>query len=47
MEAMQIPHMKDAFPHLEGIVRAKVLHQDVGGKTVSADRYLKSDVSKG
>ncbi len=26
MEAMQIPHMKDSFPHLEGIVPAKVLH---------------------
>jgi len=27
MESMQIPHMKDAFPHLEGIVPAEVLHQ--------------------
>jgi uncharacterized 2Fe-2S/4Fe-4S cluster protein (DUF4445 family) len=27
MEAMQIPHMKDAFPHLEGIVRPEILHQ--------------------
>ena len=27
MEAMQIPHMKDAFPHLEGIVPPQVLHQ--------------------
>jgi uncharacterized 2Fe-2S/4Fe-4S cluster protein (DUF4445 family) len=27
MEAMQIPHMKDEFPHLEGIVPAEVLHQ--------------------
>ena len=27
MEAMQIPHMKDAFPHLEGLVNAEILHQ--------------------
>ena len=27
MECMQIPHMKDPFPHLEGIVPAEVLHQ--------------------
>jgi uncharacterized 2Fe-2S/4Fe-4S cluster protein (DUF4445 family) len=27
MESMQIPHMKDAFPHLEGIVPPEVLHQ--------------------
>jgi uncharacterized 2Fe-2S/4Fe-4S cluster protein (DUF4445 family) len=27
MEAMQIPHMTDAFPHLEGIVPPEVLHQ--------------------
>lgn len=27
MEAMQLPHMKDAFPHLEGIVAPDVLHQ--------------------
>jgi len=27
MEAMQIPHMKDAFPHLEGIVAPEILHQ--------------------
>jgi uncharacterized 2Fe-2S/4Fe-4S cluster protein (DUF4445 family) len=27
MESLQIPHMKDAFPHLEGIVPAEVLHQ--------------------
>ena len=27
MESMQIPHMKDAFPHLEGVVPAEVLHQ--------------------
>jgi uncharacterized 2Fe-2S/4Fe-4S cluster protein (DUF4445 family) len=47
MESMQIPHMTDPFPHLEGIVRDEILHQDVGGKTVSVDRYLKSDVSKG
>jgi uncharacterized 2Fe-2S/4Fe-4S cluster protein (DUF4445 family) len=26
MEAMQIPHMKDPFPHLEGIVPPKILH---------------------
>jgi uncharacterized 2Fe-2S/4Fe-4S cluster protein (DUF4445 family) len=27
MEAMQIPHMKDDFPHLEEVVPAKILHQ--------------------
>jgi uncharacterized 2Fe-2S/4Fe-4S cluster protein (DUF4445 family) len=27
MEAMQIPHMTDGFPHLEGIVRDEILHQ--------------------
>lgn len=27
MEAMQIPHMKDAFPHLEEVVPSEVLHQ--------------------
>jgi len=27
MEAMQIPHMKDAFPHLEGLVSEEILHQ--------------------
>ena len=27
MEAMQIPHMKHEFPHLEGIVPAEILHQ--------------------
>jgi len=26
MEAMQFPHMKDPFPHLEGIVPDKILH---------------------
>ncbi len=27
MEAMQIPHMKDAFPHLEGVVPEDILKQ--------------------
>lgn len=27
MEAMQLPHMKDAFPHLEGVVSEEVLKQ--------------------
>ena len=27
MEAMQIPHMKDKFPHLEGILPPEILHQ--------------------
>jgi len=27
MQAMQLPHMKDEFPHLEGIVPDEVLHQ--------------------
>jgi uncharacterized 2Fe-2S/4Fe-4S cluster protein (DUF4445 family) len=44
MEAMQLPHMTDPFPHLEGIVRDEILHQGgAGPKTVSAERYLKSD----
>jgi len=28
MAAMHIPHMKDAFPHLEGLVPEDVLHQE-------------------
>ena len=28
MECMQIPHMKDAFPHLEDLVPDEILHQD-------------------
>lgn len=48
MEAMQLPHMTDPFPHLEGLVREEILHQDLGGpKTVSAERYLKSEVEAG
>ncbi len=27
MEAMQVPHMKDEFPHLEGLVAPEILHQ--------------------
>jgi len=27
MEAMQIPHMKDEFPHLKGIVPDEILNQ--------------------
>lgn len=27
MECMQIPHMKDPFPHLEGLVPDEILHQ--------------------
>jgi hypothetical protein len=27
MQAMQIPHMVDEFPHLEGVVPAEVLRQ--------------------
>jgi len=27
MESMQIPHMTDQFPHLEGLVPEEVLHQ--------------------
>jgi uncharacterized 2Fe-2S/4Fe-4S cluster protein (DUF4445 family) len=27
IEAMQIPHMKDSFPHLKGIVRDEILNQ--------------------
>ena len=32
MQAMQIPHMKDEFPHLEGIVPTEILHQKVKKK---------------
>jgi uncharacterized 2Fe-2S/4Fe-4S cluster protein (DUF4445 family) len=28
MECMQIPHMKDAFPHLEDIIPDEILHQE-------------------
>ena len=31
MEAMQLPHMSDEFPHLEGVVRDEILHQGVRG----------------
>ena len=27
MESMQIPHMTDEFPHLEGCVPDEILHQ--------------------
>jgi uncharacterized 2Fe-2S/4Fe-4S cluster protein (DUF4445 family) len=27
MEAMQLPHMKDAFPHLKGVVPDEILNQ--------------------
>ena len=27
IEAMQIPHMNDPFPHLEGVVPPEILHQ--------------------
>lgn len=27
MECMQVPHMKDEFPHLEGVVPPEILHQ--------------------
>jgi uncharacterized 2Fe-2S/4Fe-4S cluster protein (DUF4445 family) len=27
IEALQIPHMKDTFPHLKGIVSTEVLNQ--------------------
>jgi len=32
MAAMHIPHMKDAFPHLESLVPEKVLHQETRPK---------------
>lgn len=31
MEAMQMPHMSDQFPHLEGVVPDHVLHQGPKG----------------
>ncbi len=37
MEAMQLPHMTDEFPHLEGIVRDEILHQQgMGAKVANA-----------
>jgi uncharacterized 2Fe-2S/4Fe-4S cluster protein (DUF4445 family) len=27
VEALQLPHMKDEFPHLEGLVSEKILKQ--------------------
>jgi uncharacterized 2Fe-2S/4Fe-4S cluster protein (DUF4445 family) len=27
MRAMQLPHMTDEFPHLEGLVPEEILHQ--------------------
>ena len=27
MEAMQLPHMKDEFPHLKDLVPEEILHQ--------------------
>ena len=27
IEAMQIPHLRDPFPHLEGLVAPEILHQ--------------------
>ena len=38
MEAMQLPHMTDEFPHLEGIVRDEILQAGKGAKVASADR---------
>jgi uncharacterized 2Fe-2S/4Fe-4S cluster protein (DUF4445 family) len=38
MEAMQLPHMTDEFPHLEGIVRDEILQAGKGTKVVSAER---------
>ena len=31
MEAMQLPHMTDEFPHLEGVVLPEILHQGMKG----------------
>ena len=33
MAAMYIPHMKDAFPHLKGLVPEDVLHQEPPDET--------------
>jgi len=38
MEAMQLPHMTDEFPHLEGVVRDEILQQGKGAKVASAER---------
>ncbi len=38
MEAMQLPHMTDEFPHLKGVVRDEILQQGKGAKVASAER---------
>ena len=43
MEAMQLPHMTDEFPHLKGVVRDEILQQGKGAKTASAERISRFD----
>jgi uncharacterized 2Fe-2S/4Fe-4S cluster protein (DUF4445 family) len=38
MEAMQLPHMTDEFPHLKGVIRDEILQQGKGAKVASAER---------
>ena len=40
MEAMQIPHMTDEFPHLEGVVAPEILHQ-MKDQRVPSDKHMK------
>jgi uncharacterized 2Fe-2S/4Fe-4S cluster protein (DUF4445 family) len=40
MEAMQIPHMTDEFPHLEGLVKPEILHQ-MKDQKVPSDTHMK------
>jgi uncharacterized 2Fe-2S/4Fe-4S cluster protein (DUF4445 family) len=40
MEAMQIPHMTDEFPHLEGLVAPEILHQ-MKDQKVPSDTHMK------
>ena len=40
MEAMQLPHMTDEFPHLEGLVAPEILHQ-MKDQIVPKDTHMK------
>jgi uncharacterized 2Fe-2S/4Fe-4S cluster protein (DUF4445 family) len=40
MEAMQLPHMTDEFPHLEGLVPPEILHQ-MKDQIVPKDTHMK------
>ena len=40
MQAMQIPHMSDPFPHLEGILPEEILQQ-MGDQRIPSDTHMK------